>query len=132
METEPIGWDKPIKPDRWFFLSIAIVAPVTLYFCYPWLSNSSTIGAIAGCLVIPFLASVFVYASLRVGYLVLVKHEISKRQIHAFLLTLLFLVTAFILFQIFQKYSPINYFAIGFIPGGIGVGIYYFCSRKNN
>jgi len=106
MNPEPQGWDRRLKLDKGFWVTYAIVGPMTGIVAWPVLSELPLYSQIAGCLLLPFLAAVIVYAIWDVIHFVFIKREINKRQIRAIVLTLIFLGVTFAVYVFIWGINP--------------------------
>jgi hypothetical protein len=105
MNAEPKGWDQNLKLGKGFLLTLAVVGPVVLLAIWPWLREQGTTTTIAGSILFPFLSSVAVYVLLKVFNMIFIKKEVEGRQIHAFVITLVFLVASFSMIYATKSYA---------------------------
>jgi hypothetical protein len=122
MNQESKGWDQNLKLGKGFLVTLLLIGPGVLWFAWPLLRDAPSIfpGAtiIAGCLIFPFLASVFVYVFLKVLYLVFIKREITRSQIRGLVVTLIFILAVDAIIWLVYGKAPIwtSYFTAFYAP----------------
>src|ERR1700683_2056097 len=77
MSNGPQGWDRKFKPGGGFLLLWVVTVMILGPVLWPWLlHDTGKMSAVAGILVLPFLAAAVIHTICRIVYLVLFKKEI--------------------------------------------------------
>src|SRR5262245_56245103 len=98
--TEESPLEQPLKPDGLMGVLFLVTMPVVLYFTQPWTWEAPLYSIVAGCVGLPFLISLPIYVALRFLYVVFWQRRVSREELVAFGLTILFGMALALAFQL--------------------------------